>query len=149
MHTNIGKNTSNIGGDRSALCVDGRLMIHRCVRCDKLLAPITAACSSCGSNQLESVPSSGAGFVVSWRVVERAPVDRHGELVPLTIAIVELDEGPLVYASIEGGLPASPGQRVRVQFQPHPWEDRFPVFSLSSAPRDSAHRPLSQASSCA
>ncbi|WP_342222353.1 Zn-ribbon domain-containing OB-fold protein [Nocardia abscessus] len=143
MHTNKVNNASNVGRDGSAPCLNGILMICRCVQCDKLLAPITAACSSCGSDQLESVPSSGAGFVVSWRVVDRAPADRHGELVPLTIAIVELDEGPLVYTSIEGEIPSSPGRPVRVRFQPHPREGRFPVFAVSTdePPLTRAARP--------
>ncbi|WP_280315414.1 OB-fold domain-containing protein [Nocardia abscessus] len=55
---------------------------------------------------------------MSWQVVDRAPVDRPGELVPLTIAFVELDEGPWVYTSIEGEIPLSPSRPVRVRFQP-------------------------------
>ncbi|MBF6221811.1 OB-fold domain-containing protein [Nocardia abscessus] len=132
MPTNALKNTPNVVGDRSALCVDDILMIHRCVQCERLLSPITADCLSCGSDELERVPSSGAGSVVSWRVVDRAPVDRPGELVPLTIAIVELDEGPWVYTSIDGEVPLSPSRPVRVRFQPHPWDDRFPVFAVST-----------------
>ncbi|WP_280294233.1 Zn-ribbon domain-containing OB-fold protein [Nocardia abscessus] len=132
MHTNKVNNASNVDSDGSALCRNGMLMLYLCVQCDKLLAPITAACSSCGSDELESVPSSGTGSVVSWRVVDRAPADRHGELVPLTIAIVELDEGPLVYTSIEGEIPSSPGRPMRVRFQPHPREGRFPVFAVTT-----------------
>ncbi|MFR9772980.1 Zn-ribbon domain-containing OB-fold protein [Nocardia sp. SC052] len=130
--------TAKCLGDDSGLCADDVLMIHRCVRCDKLLAPITSGCSSCGSGELERVPSSGAGSVVSWRVVDRASSDRPGRLVPLTIAIVALDEGPWVYTSLEGEIPSSPGRSVRVRFQPHPWEDRFPVFAVSADPRNSA-----------
>ncbi|MBF6207362.1 IS110 family transposase [Streptomyces gardneri] len=87
------------------------------------------------NNALERVPSSGAGSVVSRRVVDRTPTDRRGGLVPLTIAIVALDEGPWVYISLEGEIPRSPNGAVRVRFQPHPWEDRFPVFAVSADPR--------------
>ncbi|MEU6189099.1 OB-fold domain-containing protein [Nocardia sp. NPDC047038] len=132
MHTNQVEHTSNVVGGGSELRADDMLMIYRCMRCEKLLAPITSGCSSCGSDDLESVPSSGAGSVVSWRVVDRAPTDRQGGLVPLTIAIVELDEGPWVYTSLEGEIPSSAGPSVRVQFQPHPREGRFPVFAVST-----------------
>ncbi|GGN77454.1 hypothetical protein GCM10011610_23910 [Nocardia rhizosphaerihabitans] len=50
----------------------------------------------------------------------------------MTIAIVELDEGPWVYTSIEGEVPVLRGRPVRVQFQPCPPEDRFPVFAVSA-----------------
>ncbi|MGQ4599757.1 OB-fold domain-containing protein [Nocardia sp. R6R-6] len=86
------------------------------------------------------MPSSGLGSLVSWRVVDRAPTERHGELVPLTIAIVELDEGPLVYTSIEGEVPSFSSRPVRVQFQPHPREDRFPVFAVSADPQNGGHQ---------
>lgn len=106
------------------------LMIRRCTGCDKLYAPLAAGCSSCASDSLEWLPSSGAGSIVSWRVVDRA-TGMHGE-APLTIAIVELDEGPWVYTSIEGEVPVLRGRPVRVQFQPCPPEDRFPVFAVSA-----------------
>ncbi|WP_084823484.1 Zn-ribbon domain-containing OB-fold protein [Nocardia beijingensis] len=135
MHPSDLKKPAHSLGDGRQPCADDVLMIHRCVRCAKLLAPITSGCSSCGSGELERVPSSGAGSVVSWRVVDRAPFDRQGGLVPLMIAIVALDEGPWVYTCLEGQMPSSPNGEVRVRFQPHPWEDRFPVFAVSADPR--------------
>lgn len=107
-------------GDDKQPCADDMLMFHRCVRCAKLLAPITSACSSCGSGELERVPSSGVGSVVSWRVVDRAPIDRQGGLVPLTIAIVALDEGPWVYTCLEGEIPPSPNGRCASGSSPIP-----------------------------
>ncbi|WP_227981194.1 Zn-ribbon domain-containing OB-fold protein [Nocardia spumae] len=100
------------------------LMILRCAKCDKLFAPLTAGCSSCASDVLERVPSSGAGSIVSWRVVDRAGAGG----TPSTVAIVELDEGPWVYTCLEGEVPLLPDRPVRVHFQPRPRGDRFPVF---------------------
>ncbi|MBF6469309.1 OB-fold domain-containing protein [Nocardia beijingensis] len=134
------KDAVTVVGGGIAQRANDTLMIRRCARCDKLLAPITAGCSSCGSDDLVRVPSSGAGSIVSWRVVDRAPSDRRGELVPLTIAIVELDEGPWVYTSIEGDIPPIHGEMVRVHFQPHPREARFPVFTVCADPRETEHR---------
>ncbi|WP_084823804.1 Zn-ribbon domain-containing OB-fold protein [Nocardia beijingensis] len=124
-------NQQHIGsvGD-SAQCVEDTLMIRRCADCDRLFAPLTAECFSCASVDLEWVPCAGAGWIVSWRVVDRAGT--RGELAPLTIAIVELDEGPWVYTSIEGNVPALPARPVRVHFQPRPQHDRFPVFTVSA-----------------
>ncbi len=66
--------------------------------------------------------------------------------MPLTIAIVESDEGPWVYTSLEGEIPSLAGWSVRVRFQPHPSEDRFPVFAVSADPRNSAYWPATRLS---
>ncbi|SUA42755.1 Zn-ribbon domain-containing OB-fold protein [Nocardia africana] len=111
------------------------LMIRRCAKCDKLFAPLTVGCSSCASDSLERVPSSGVGSIVSWRVVDRAGAD--GALTSSTVAIVELDEGPWVYTSLEGEVPLLSDRPVRVHFQPRPRDDRFPVFVVCA---DRRHR---------
>ncbi|WP_446221275.1 Zn-ribbon domain-containing OB-fold protein [Nocardia sp. IBHARD005] len=111
------------------------LMIRRCTCCSTLFAAVTLGCSSCASGSLEWLPSSGAGSIVSWRVVDRDATGMRGAR-PLTIAIVELDEGPWVYTSIEGELPPR-NCPVRVQFQPCSRDDRFPVFAVSAGPRTS------------
>ncbi|WP_454197555.1 Zn-ribbon domain-containing OB-fold protein [Nocardia sp. Marseille-Q1738] len=108
------------------------LMIRRCATCDKLFAPLTTACPSCASFDLEWLPSSGAGSIVSWRVADRVVHGKRRELVPSTIAIVELDEGPWVYTTLEGAGPPPPNRPVRVQFQLRPPEGGFPVFAIIS-----------------
>ncbi|MFF0457776.1 Zn-ribbon domain-containing OB-fold protein [Nocardia africana] len=88
---------------------------------------------SCRSTTLEWVPSSGEGAIVSWRVVYRAPLDRRvDEWTPSLIAIVALDEGPWVYTSVEGEIPPTSDQPVRVKFEPRPASGRFPVFATRS-----------------
>ncbi|MGY4100341.1 Zn-ribbon domain-containing OB-fold protein [Nocardia sp. R16R-3T] len=120
-------------------------MIRRCGRCDKLFAPLTAECSSCRSWDLEWSPSSGHGSIVSWRLVHRSMSHPHDQVVPLTIAIVELDEGPWVYATIEGEVTPSPDLPVRVRFEPRPRIDRFPVFAVCQAtPESDGVRPAAQ-----
>ncbi|MFF0454842.1 Zn-ribbon domain-containing OB-fold protein [Nocardia africana] len=100
-----------------------------------MFAPLTVGCSSCASDSLEQVPSSGVGSIVSWRVVDRAGAG--GALTPSTVAIVELDEGPWVYTSLEGEVPLLSDRPVRVHFQPRPRDDRFPVFVVCG---DRRHR---------
>jgi uncharacterized OB-fold protein len=134
MYTCDSSLKGDAGGVR-ARCADGTLMILRCADCGKLFAPLTAGCSTCALSELEWVPSSGTGSILSWRVVERAGTGRDGELMPLTVAVVELDEGPWVYTSIEGDVPLAPVGPVRVHFQPRPWVDRFPVFAVSADKR--------------
>ncbi|MGW6120691.1 Zn-ribbon domain-containing OB-fold protein [Nocardia sp. NPDC055165] len=127
---------SDTAGDNDMQHVEDVLMIRRCTCCSTLFAAVTVGCSSCISGSLEWLPSAGAGSIVSCRVVDRAATGMRG-VRPLTIAIVELDEGPWVYTSIEGGLPPLQNCPVRVQFQSCSWDDRFPVFAVS------AGRPMS------
>ncbi|RMI32246.1 Zn-ribbon domain-containing OB-fold protein [Nocardia stercoris] len=121
---------------------EDQVLIRRCAACDKLYAPPTDSCSSCASRDLESVPSCGAGSIVSWRVVDRDPTGVNGGQL-LTIAIVELDEGPWVYTCIDGEVPASADGPVRVQFQPRPHDDRFPVFEVAPTPNSLVAAALS------
>nr|WP_245910653.1 OB-fold domain-containing protein [Nocardia amikacinitolerans] len=95
-------------------------MIRRCGGCDKLFAPLTAACATCQSSELEWVPSAGFGSIVSWRLVHRSASGPHTEVEPLTTAVVELDEGPWVFTTIEGDVPLPTDEPVRVRFQPRP-----------------------------
>lgn len=112
--------------------VDARskLLIQICEQCRTLLAPMMATCSRCCSSQLEPIASTGTGSIVSSRVVHREVDGLHGELVPVTIAIVALDDGPWVYSFIAGTASRCATEPVRVRFVPNVIVDRLPVFQL-------------------
>ncbi|MFC0451256.1 Zn-ribbon domain-containing OB-fold protein [Rhodococcus jostii] len=109
------------------------LMIQRCLNCTTLLAPLMATCSSCQGSELERVPSCGIGSIVSSKVVHREATGIDRGLVPCTIAIVELDEGPWVYTWIDGEVPAPSDCPVRVEFRPASTAEQLPVFSVRAA----------------
>ncbi|MGW5375696.1 Zn-ribbon domain-containing OB-fold protein [Nocardia sp. NPDC003999] len=129
------KRARNVAGD-SAGRTAPILMIRRCECCARLLAPLFDMCSSCHSSDLEWVPSSGVGSIMSWRVLHRAANPRS-EVKRSTIAIVELDDGPWLYTTIQGELPPSSAAPVRVRFHARPGEDRFPVFAINLEARTS------------
>lgn len=108
-------------------CTPDGFMIRRCLACATLFAPSMARCSACSADEFEHVPTGGTGSVVCWRTVECA-ANALVEPVPATIAIVELDEGPWVYTTIEGDLPQSGHHGIRVRFRAPPRGDRFPIF---------------------
>lgn len=112
------------------------LMVRRCRQCDGMHAPTAAECAACRTRNMEWTPSSGRGSLVSYRLVHRSIGAPHAEVVPLTIAIVELDEGPRIYATVEGDLPTSSDHPVRVRFEARPKYDRFPVFTIDTAPTE-------------
>jgi len=109
----------------------GQLVIRRCAGCGQLDEPGAQVCSGCGSSELTWAPSAGAGTVVARSVVtERRP---EGELAARTVvAIVELDEGPWLYAQVVDVAPdeAAIGQSVRVDFERPDGGEAVPVFRL-------------------
>ncbi|WP_245670835.1 OB-fold domain-containing protein [Nocardia flavorosea] len=97
--------------------------------CRRLFAPSVVRCSSCSSEDVERVAAAGTGSIVCWRVVEYA-ANALVDPVPAIIAIVELDEGPWVYTTVEGEIPQTGDQPVRVRFQAPPCGNRFPIFAV-------------------
>ena len=112
-------------------CTEAALMIRRCGSCSTLFAPPVTRCSACRSDDFEHVPARGDGSIVCWRTVTCAP-DARTEAGESMIAIVELDEGPWVYTTIDGEPPRAGRRPVRVRFQAPPRGDRFPVFVIDA-----------------
>ncbi|NKY31925.1 hypothetical protein HGA13_02380 [Nocardia speluncae] len=118
-------------GDRPD-CTEILLILRRCRECGRVFAPPIDRCVSCLSRRFGGVAVSGTGSIVSWRMMA-CPVRARAEPVLRTVAIVELDEGPWVYAAIEGDLPPTGGLRVPVRFERPAREDDFPVFVVGPA----------------
>ncbi|WP_245568274.1 Zn-ribbon domain-containing OB-fold protein [Nocardia jiangxiensis] len=112
---------------------DGALLIRHCLTCGLRLAPMIVTCTGCRSTALEWVISSGEGSIVSWKVVHRPRNHADSdEWETSTMAIIELDDGPWMYTTIDGEVPAPSEGPVRVQFTPDAARDRFPVFTIRS-----------------
>lgn len=107
------------------------LFIKRCANCATLLAPLTETCTSCRGTDLEALPSSGTGAIVSWQAAAPAPQEPHSDPTPSAVAIVKLDDGPRIYTWIEGEVPTPPDRPVRVRFRPTPDGARSPLFVVS------------------
>ncbi|MFC4585230.1 Zn-ribbon domain-containing OB-fold protein [Sphaerisporangium corydalis] len=102
----------------------GEFLLRRCPDCGTFLSPQAEQCPE-GGTDLEWVPASGLGRVVTWSVV-------HGRGVFPTVvaAVVELDEGPWWWTQVTGpGLPDDlAGLRVRVDFARYEDNEAVPVF---------------------
>ncbi|MEU5844366.1 OB-fold domain-containing protein [Rhodococcus sp. NPDC047139] len=108
------------------------MAIRRCGNCKTLLSPDAVRCPSCRCANLEPAHCSGTGSIVSSKVVE--PIEGGPEEEPpVTLAIVELDDGPWVYSKIEGEFPERADEPVRVEFQSTAGGDGFPVFGVCAA----------------
>lgn len=109
------------------------LTIQQCDHCTTLVAPLMTACPSCGATTLTPVQSHGVGSVISSKKLFREPANTYGTEPLSTIAIVALDEGPLVYSWLIGDADSQSDTRVRVLHVPDASDDDgLPIFTVTS-----------------
>jgi uncharacterized OB-fold protein len=107
----------------------GELRIQRCNACGALRHPPGPMCPSCHSTDRGHVVASGRGTVFSF-VVHHAP-QLPGRALPLTIALVELEEGVRMVADVVGEPgTVSIGDAVRVGFDRIDDDLTLPVWEL-------------------
>ena len=75
------------------------LIGNRCEACDHSYFPPVEVCAECGSRSLAPVAFSGRGHVYSYATVYQAPAGFEDQ-APYTVALVRLEEGPLVTAQL-------------------------------------------------
>jgi hypothetical protein len=84
--------------------------------CGAVHFPPRAVCTSCGSDSVEKFWFSGNGKILSYTVIHTAP-DGFEKHSPYAIALVQLDEGPVVSAHIVDPDGIGMGKRVRAVFR--------------------------------
>ena len=106
----------------------GELRIQRCRSCGTLRFPPGPACRGCEAYDQGHVVVSGEGTVFSYVVHRHPPVP--GKELPITIALVDLDEGVRMVGEVvdapDDGLRI--GDRLRVDFQRVDDELTLPIW---------------------
>ncbi|CDO90249.1 Zn-ribbon domain-containing OB-fold protein [Mycobacterium triplex] len=102
-----------------------------------VLAPEARTDPITGSSDLQPWVATGAGTLVSWAVVHRAPLPALAASVPYVSAIVELAEGPWLMVRLLADDPTRlrVGDPVRARFERSGDDDEgevIPVFELES-----------------
>jgi uncharacterized OB-fold protein len=115
---------------------EGRLLLQRCRACGGHQHYPRALCTACGGTDLEYVAASGRGIIYSHTTVHRAVSERGergpaGLEPPYAVALVRLEEGPLLLSNVIGCEPAALrcDQPVRVAWRPLADGRRLPVFT--------------------
>ena len=70
-----------------------------CPHCDAKIFPPRDVCPSCGSEARTAFAFNGKGEVFSYTTIYEAPAG-YAETAPYTVALVKLEEGPLVTAQL-------------------------------------------------
>ncbi|ADT84283.1 Zn-ribbon domain-containing OB-fold protein [Thermococcus barophilus] len=76
-----------------------RLVGSKCKKCGKIHFPPRQVCDECGSREMEEIQLSGRGKVISWTIV-RNPPSGFEYYKPYPLALIELEEGPIILAQL-------------------------------------------------
>ena len=108
----------------------GELRLQRCVQCGTVRYPPGSHCPGCLSREHEWASMSGLGRLWSWTVFWQQYFGAFKDDIPYVVALVKLDEGPLLTTTVVGADPdeLQCDQRVRVTFRPATEEMCLPVF---------------------
>ena len=104
-----------------------RLLIQRCDACAHHQLYPRAICTACGSTELGFVEASGRGVVYSWTEVQRAPHPAFNP--PYLVAIVRLEEGPLMLSNIVGSKQIACEQSVHLVWEAIQDGRKIPLFA--------------------
>jgi uncharacterized protein len=77
----------------------GELRLRRCRCCEAVWLPPSDLCPQCLSQDLDWTLSQGQGVVTAHCQFHRAYYNEAAFPLPYTVLLVELDEGPRVYAN--------------------------------------------------
>lgn len=100
----------------------GRLLIRTCRSCGHRSRPETATCPACHGPGLDWFPAAGVGTVI-------CVITDHGTADPVTLGLVELDEGPWLLVRIRGAARPSAGTRVRLSVHHSEGSEPIPDFT--------------------
>jgi uncharacterized OB-fold protein len=110
----------------------GKLVLQQCRACGQLIYYPRPACPECLSMDYDWVELSGRGTVYSFAIVWRPQHPAFLPRVPITLATIQLDEGPQMVSNIVNCPPERVviGLPVRVVFERVSEEIALPNFEL-------------------
>jgi uncharacterized OB-fold protein len=79
-----------------------QIRLQRCDTCGAVRCPPLPCCPLCRARTFTTLVASGRGRVYAWITVRRPIGTVVAEELPVTIATVELDEGPRLVGRLEG-----------------------------------------------
>lgn len=115
---------------------DRRLLVQRCRDCGNVQLYPRPLCLRCHGDALDLVEASGRGQVHSFSIVHRSP-DPVAFPTPYAVALVRLDEGPLLTTNLVGTDLAAIRCDLAVQLRWEPLADgrNLPLFAPTDPER--------------
>lgn len=107
-------------------CRERRFLVFRCGTCGRAVWP-AGGCPGHGMAPMAWRPASGLGRLRTWTVVHQRYATSFAGAPP-NVALVELDEGPLIHTTVVGAERLRIGMRVAVDFDEIAPDAVIPVF---------------------
>jgi uncharacterized protein len=82
-------------------CARGELLIQHCPSCGNRQFYPRAVCTACGGDP-EWETTSGRGTVHTFTIIRQNYAKPFRELLPYVVAMIELDEGPMMMGNVTG-----------------------------------------------
>jgi uncharacterized OB-fold protein len=115
-----------------AATLEDRLVVQHCTSCGHHQLYGRSRCTNCHAATLEWLEVSGLGTIYSRTAIRQNPSRSFRHLLPLVVALVDLDEGPRVMTNVVGSEldDVVIGARVRVRFEQVSNAAALPLFEL-------------------
>ncbi len=115
-------------------CRERRLLMQKCEDCGEMTFYPVYICPTCSSERLHWTELSGHGRIHSITIVHRPSAPVFAGSTPYALALIKVDEGPVMMSNIVGpnALKAKIDDPVQVQFE-DVGDVTLPRFSLVSA----------------
>lgn len=97
-------------------CAAGELRVQRCDRCGQHRFPPAPLCPRCLSRDATWTALSGRGRLRSSVTFQQLYHPAFADALPYSIGVIDLDEGPSLYAPVPPG--SQRGDALRVEFGP-------------------------------
>ena len=112
---------------------EGRLVLQKCANCGAFRWTPQILCTVCLSEDSHWTEVSGRGSLYSYTVVHRPPLPAFK--APYVVAVVRLEEGPLMLTNIVGADPADLAMEMPVEVVFQPINDEITAYRFRPAPR--------------
>jgi uncharacterized protein len=110
-------------------CGRGELRAQQCRTCRHLRFPPSEVCPRCLGDEADWTVTTGRGEVETFVVFHHAYHPAWAEQVPYNVVLVQLDDGPRMFANLLGGQGRpTVGQRVRAVFERTAEHEALPQF---------------------
>ncbi len=102
------------------------LIGKKCSGCNELYFPSREVCVKCGSLKMEDYKFKGEGNIITFTIIRTGVNDPESEMpekafrkIPYNLAIIQLEEGPMLTAEIVDCMPEEVeiGKKVEVVFR--------------------------------
>ncbi len=108
-------------------CRDHQLKFQKCSDCGEVRWPPSIICPRCHSRDTQWIEASGRGAIHTFAVYHQAFHPAFKDKLPYVVAVVRLDEGPMMLTNVVGCPPESLECEMAVQVA---WDDVSDECSL-------------------